>query len=51
MNRDEYNRRWSGGHARTGQRTIVPDDVQRAVHHAPCFRCGVRGDCQHRSAE
>jgi len=51
MNREEYQRRWSTGHARDhGQPVIVPADVERRTVHEPCFYCGVRADlpCRHR---
>lgn len=52
MTRDDYARQWSSGHARTGQRTFVPENVQRVTEHEPCFMCGTRAglECRHRRA-
>jgi hypothetical protein len=52
MDRDEYARRWSTGHARDhGRPTIVPENVERVSVHEPCFMCGTaRGLCKHRVA-
>jgi hypothetical protein len=53
MNANEYQRRWSTGHARDhGRPTIVPEDIQRVTEHEPCFMCGVRAGlpCRHRRA-
>jgi hypothetical protein len=29
-------------------RIDIPEDVERREFHAPCFRCGDRGECRHR---
>jgi hypothetical protein len=51
VNREEYSRRWSTGHARDhGRPTIVPEDIQRVEHHTPCFMCGTARGCKHRLA-
>jgi hypothetical protein len=51
MNREDYARNFSGGHAMDhGRPVIVPDNVERVSEHTPCFLCGVRAGlpCRHR---
>jgi hypothetical protein len=50
MTREEYARKYAGGYNRTGQPVRVPEDVQRAEHHEPCFYCGTARGCRHRVA-
>lgn len=49
MNKEEYRKNYSTGHALNGARTFVPEDIQRVSVHEPCFFCGeARGLCRHR---
>ena len=51
MNREEYARRWSTGHAMNGQPVRVPENIERRHVHEPCWMCGTAlGVCKHRIA-
>jgi hypothetical protein len=51
MTKEEYALKYSGGYARNGGPVQVPENVERAVVHEPCWMCGeARGMCRHRRA-
>ena len=41
-------RKINTNHAHNGK-MVVPEDIERAETHEPCFYCGIaRGPCRHR---
>lgn len=50
VRRDTYARNHASGHGDKGKRLVVPADIVVLDRDpAPCFRCGEREGCRHRS--